>query len=65
MAPERTVDRVRRALVLLLPGRRASLDQVAAQLGMSVRRLQRQLSEEENCSPTCSTPYGGNSRRVT
>lgn len=39
-------ERVRRAITLLLPGGRATIDQVAAQLGMSARSLQRRLDEE-------------------
>ena len=39
-------ERVRRSIVLLLPSARASIDQVAAQLGMSARSLQRRLDEE-------------------
>lgn len=39
-------ERVRRAITLLLPGGRATIDQVAAQLGMSARSLQRRLDDE-------------------
>lgn len=40
------VDRVRRTITLLMPSGRASLDQVAMQLGMSSRALQRRLEAE-------------------
>jgi AraC-like DNA-binding protein len=39
-------DRVRRSITLLLPSGRATIDQVAEQLGMSARSLQRRLDEE-------------------
>ena len=39
-------DRVRRSITLLLPSGRATIDQVAAQLGLSARSLQRRLDEE-------------------
>jgi AraC-like DNA-binding protein len=39
-------DRVRRSITLLLPSRRATIDQVAAQLGISARSLQRRLEDE-------------------
>jgi AraC-like DNA-binding protein len=39
-------DRVRRSIRLLLPSGRATIDQVAAQLGMSARSLQRRLDED-------------------
>jgi AraC-like DNA-binding protein len=39
-------ERVRRAITLLLPGGRATIDEVAAQLGMSTRTLQRRLDDE-------------------
>jgi len=39
-------ERVRRSITLLLPSGRATIDQVAAQLGMSARSLQRRLDEE-------------------
>jgi AraC-like DNA-binding protein len=39
-------ERVRRAITLLLPGGRATIDQVAAQLGLSARSLQRRLDNE-------------------
>ena len=39
-------ERVRRAITLLLPSGRATIDQVAAQLGMSSRSLQRRLDDE-------------------
>jgi len=39
-------ERVRRAITLLLPSGRATIDQVAAQLGMSARSLQRRLDDE-------------------
>ena len=39
-------DRVRRAITLLLPSGRATIEQVAAQLGMSPRSLQRRLVDE-------------------
>ena len=39
-------DRVRRAITLLLPSGRATIEQVAAQLGMSPRSLQRRLDDE-------------------
>lgn len=41
-----TCERVRRAITLLLPSGRATIDQIAAQLGMSPRSLQRRLDEE-------------------
>jgi AraC-like DNA-binding protein len=43
---ETTRDRVRRAITLLLPRGRATIEQVAAQLGMSPRSLQRRLDDE-------------------
>jgi AraC-like DNA-binding protein len=39
-------DRARRSIALLLPTGRATIDQVAAQLGLSARSLQRRLDEE-------------------
>ncbi len=39
-------ERVRRAITLLLPSGRATAGQVAAQLGMSARSLQRRLDDE-------------------
>ena len=39
-------ERVRRAITMLLPSGRATIDQVAAQLGMSARSLQRRLDDE-------------------
>ena len=39
-------DRVQRAIALLMPSGRATLEQVAAQLGVSPRGLQRRLEEE-------------------
>ena len=45
-APENLGDRVRRTISQLLPSGRATVDQVAAQLGMSARSLQRRLDEE-------------------
>jgi AraC-like DNA-binding protein len=39
-------ERVRRAITVLLPSGRATIDQVAAQLGMSARSLQRRLDDE-------------------
>jgi AraC-like DNA-binding protein len=39
-------DQVRRAITLLLPSGRATIEQVAAQLGMSPRSLQRRLDDE-------------------
>jgi AraC-like DNA-binding protein len=39
-------ERVRRSITLLLPSGRATIDQVAAQLGMSARSLQRRLDDE-------------------
>jgi AraC-like DNA-binding protein len=39
-------DKVRRAISLLLPSGRATVDQVAIQLGVSSRSLQRRLDEE-------------------
>jgi len=46
-SPEVAVnERVRRAITLLLPSGRATIDQVAAQLGMSARSLQRRLDDE-------------------
>jgi len=44
--PEPIGDRVRRTISLLLPSGRATVDQVAAQLGLSSRSLQRRLDEE-------------------
>lgn len=41
-------ERVRRAITLLLPSGRATIEQVAAQLGMSARSLQRRLDEENH-----------------
>jgi len=40
------VDRVRRSIILLLPSGRATIDQIAAQLGLSPRSLQRRLDDE-------------------
>lgn len=45
-AAETLRDRVRRTLIPLLPSGRATIDQVARQLGMSRRNLQRRLDEE-------------------
>lgn len=45
-APEQVGDKVRRAISLLLPSGRATVDQVAAHLGLSARSLQRRLDEE-------------------
>jgi AraC-like DNA-binding protein len=39
-------ERVRRAITLLLPSGRATIDQVATQLGLSARSLQRRLDDE-------------------
>ena len=39
-------ERVRRAIMLLLPSGRATIDQIATQLGMSARSLQRRLDNE-------------------
>ena len=39
-------ERVRRSIILLLPSGRATIDQVAAQLGLSTRSLQRRLDDE-------------------
>jgi AraC-like DNA-binding protein len=39
-------DKVRRTITLLLPSGRATVDQVAGQLGLSARSLQRRLDEE-------------------
>ena len=39
-------ERVRRSITLLLPSGRATIDQVAAQLGLSPRSLQRRLDDE-------------------
>ncbi len=44
--PEPIGDKVRRTITLLLPSGRATVDQVAAQLGLSARSLQRRLDEE-------------------
>jgi AraC-like DNA-binding protein len=44
--PHPVSDGVRRAIGQLLPGGRATLDQVAGHQGMSVRSLQRRLEEE-------------------
>jgi AraC-like DNA-binding protein len=44
--PRGASDRVRRVISLLLPSGRASLDQVAGQLALSPRSLQRHLVEE-------------------
>lgn len=44
--PEPIGDRVRRTISLLLPSGRATVDQVAGQLGLSARSLQRRLDEE-------------------
>jgi AraC-like DNA-binding protein len=44
--PEPIGDKVRRTISLLLPSGRATVDQVAAQLGLSARSLQRRLDEE-------------------
>ena len=41
-----TSDRVRRSITLLLPSGRATIDQVAAHLGLSARSLQRRLDDE-------------------
>lgn len=42
----RTSDSTRRAIALLLPSGRATLDQVASNLGLSARALQRSLEKE-------------------
>jgi AraC-like DNA-binding protein len=39
-------ERVRRAITILLPSGRATIDQVATQLGLSARSLQRRLDDE-------------------
>ena len=39
-------ERVRRSIILLLPSGRATIDRVAAQLGLSPRSLQRRLDDE-------------------
>ena len=39
-------ERVRRSITLLLPSGRATIDQIAAQLGLSARSLQRRLDDE-------------------
>ncbi len=44
--PEPIGDKVRRTITLLLPSGRATVDQVAGQLGLSTRSLQRRLDEE-------------------
>jgi AraC-like DNA-binding protein len=44
--PEVIGDKVRRTISLLLPSGRATVDQVAAQLGLSSRSLQRRLDDE-------------------
>lgn len=44
--PEPIGDKVRRTISLLLPSGRATVDQVAAQLGLSARSLQRRLDDE-------------------
>lgn len=44
--PELIGDKVRRAISLLLPSGRANVDQVASQLGLSSRSLQRRLDDE-------------------
>jgi AraC-like DNA-binding protein len=41
-----TSERVRRSIALLLPSGRATIDQIARQMGMSTRSLQRRLDEE-------------------
>jgi AraC-like DNA-binding protein len=41
-----TADRVRRSIALMLPSGRATIEQIAKQLGMSARSLQRRLDEE-------------------
>lgn len=41
-------DRVRRSITLLLPSGRATIDQVASQLGISARSLQRRLDDEDH-----------------
>ena len=43
---EHVADRVRRTISQLLPSGRATVDQVAAHLGLSARSLQRRLDEE-------------------
>jgi AraC-like DNA-binding protein len=45
-AIDTTSERVRRSIALLLPSGRATIDQIAAQLGMSTRSLQRRLDDE-------------------
>jgi AraC-like DNA-binding protein len=45
--PEPIGDKVRRTITLLLPSGRATVEQVAAHLGVSARSLQRRLDEEE------------------
>jgi AraC-like DNA-binding protein len=44
--PEPIGDKVRRTISLLLPSGRATVEQVASQLGLSSRSLQRRLDEE-------------------
>jgi AraC-like DNA-binding protein len=44
--PEPIGDKVRRTITLLLPSGRATVDQVAAHLGLSARSLQRRLDDE-------------------
>ena len=41
-----TSDRVRRSITLMLPSGRGTIDQVAMQLGMSARSLQRRLDDD-------------------
>jgi len=45
-AVDKVGDHVRRAIILLLPGGRATVQQVASHLGMSPRTLQRRLEHE-------------------
>lgn len=45
-AVDTTRERVRRSITLLLPSGRATIDQVAKQMGMSARSLQRRLDDE-------------------
>jgi len=43
---DRLSERVRRSIIVLLPSGRATIEQVAAHLGLSARSLQRHLDEE-------------------
>ena len=51
--PGAVADRVRRVIALLLPQGRAALDDVAAQLGLSPRNLQRRLAAEDETFASC------------